>query len=158
MKNYQTIGIILVAVVLGYFLGMNFPVNKQVNSEISPFANQRFSGRNNQNGQTTAGANTTRGNMIQRTGGMTGSRPVNGEIIAIDDKSMTIKLPNNTSKIVLFDSGLIINKMATATATDLKVGEKVAAFGKENADGSMSVQNIQLNPQFQTAKPAVTNK
>lgn len=158
MKNYQTIGIVLVAVVLGYFLGMNFPLNKQVNNEASPFANQRFGGgRNNQNSVTGSKTNIV-GNMAPRTGTMGGSRPVSGEIIAIDDKSMTIKLQNDTSKIVLFDSGIIINKMTTGSATDLKVGEKVAAFGKENTDGSMTAQNVQLNPQFQMNRTGNTNK
>jgi len=40
----------------------------------------------------------------------------------------------------------VINKSEPASKTDLTVGEKVAAFGTENSDGSVTGQNIQLNP------------
>lgn len=164
-NNYQTVAMIVIAGVLGYFIGMNFPINKQTTAETSPFTNQRMVGRNGQNNQAAVGGSTVRGNTTRNNtqrGGMMGARPISGEIIALDDKSMTIKLTNSTSKIVLFDTGMIVNKMATGTATDLKVGGKVAAFGKENADGSMTAQNVQLDPQFQmnrngTGTPAPTN-
>lgn len=133
MKKYQTIGMVLAAIVLGYFLGMSFPIK-------------------NQNAVSRESKINMMGNMTPRAGAMGGSRPISGEIIAVDDKSITIKLQNDTSKIILFDSGIIINKMAKGAITDLKVGEKVAAFGSENTDGSMTAQNVQLNPQFQMNK------
>ena len=155
MKNYQTIVMVLVAAVLGYFVGMNFPINKQAGN--AQLANSGFGGRNmmqgsqNQTGNVRGGG-TGAGNAAAR-GGMMGARPVAGEIIALDDKSMTIKLDNNTSRIVLFDTGAIINKVDTGTAADLKVGEKVAAFGTQNTDGTMTAQNVQINPQFQIGTP-----
>lgn len=150
MKNYYVILIALITGVVGYFVGSNYPIAKQTTTDTSPFANQRMmGGRNGQNATGATGTRTaTPGNMAQR-GAMMGGRPVSGEILSIDDKSMTVKLTNNTSKIVMFDAGMIVNKMATGTATDMKVGEKVAAFGKENTDGTMTAQNVQLNPQFQ---------
>lgn len=74
-------------------------------------------------------------------------RPVNGEIISADEKSVTVKLPDGGSKIVILSEKTSINKAAEATKEDLKVGEKVAVFGSENTDGSVTAQNIQLNPQ-----------
>ncbi len=73
-------------------------------------------------------------------------RPVNGEIISADDKSITVKLTDGSSKIVLLSDKTEINKAGEATKVDLKVGEKVAVFGQQNSDGSVSAQNIQLNP------------
>ncbi|MGB9637307.1 MAG: DUF5666 domain-containing protein [Microgenomates group bacterium] len=75
-----------------------------------------------------------------------GFRPVNGEIISADDKSITVKLQDGSSKIVLVSDNTQINKAQQATKEDLKVGEKVAVFGTENSDGSVTAQNIQLNP------------
>lgn len=75
-----------------------------------------------------------------------GFRPLNGEIISSDDKSITVKLPDNSSKIVLFSEKMTINKAADASKEDLKVAEKVAVFGIENSDGSITAQTIQLNP------------
>lgn len=83
----------------------------------------------------------------QRDAGLQGFRPVNGEIISFDDKSITVKLQDGSSKIVLLTETTTISKTADATKIDdLKVGEKVAAFGTENSDGSVTAQSIQLNP------------
>lgn len=87
----------------------------------------------------------------QRTGtggNRMGFLPVNGEIIGSDDKSITVKLQDGSSKIVLFSDSTEINKAAEATKEDLKTGEKVAVFGQENSDGTVTAQNIQLNPEF----------
>lgn len=75
-------------------------------------------------------------------------RPVNGDIIASDDKSITVKLQDGSSKIVLFSNSTTINKASEATTADLTVGQKVTVFGMANSDGSVTAQNIQLNPVF----------
>jgi len=75
-----------------------------------------------------------------------GFRPVNGEIISADDKSITVKLQDGSSKIVIVPANTQINKAEQAGKEDLKAGEKVAVFGTENADGSVTAQSIQLNP------------
>src|SRR5205814_985122 len=73
-------------------------------------------------------------------------RPVTGEIIANDDKSITVKMSDGSTKIVLLSDKTIINTAVAGIKTDLKTGTKVAIFGTENADGSVSAANIQLNP------------
>lgn len=82
----------------------------------------------------------------QGQGSRQGFRPVNGEIISNDEKSITVKLQDGSSKIVLFSDKTEINKAATATKEDLKTGDKVMVVGTENSDGSVTAQNIQLNP------------
>ena len=73
-------------------------------------------------------------------------RPVNGEIISTDDKGVTVKLTDGSSKIVMISDTTSINNVTTATKKDLKVGEKVMVVGQTNSDGSVSAQNIQINP------------
>lgn len=73
-----------------------------------------------------------------------GFRPVNGEIIAVDDKSMTIKLQDGSSKIIILADTTAVNKSAEGSREDLKMGEKIGVFGTENSDGSVTAQNIQL--------------
>lgn len=90
----------------------------------------------------------TRMGLGQSQGNRTGFRPVNGEIINSDDKSITVKLQDGSSKIIILSDKTTINKAANATKNDLKTGEKVAVFGTENADGSITAQSIQLNPIF----------
>lgn len=83
-------------------------------------------------------------------GRMMGFRPVSGEIISSDDKSITVKLADGSSKIVLFSDKTAINKAETGSKTDLTVGTKVAVFGQDNSDGSVTAQNIQINPIIRT--------
>lgn len=75
-----------------------------------------------------------------------GNRPVAGDIIKSDTTSITVKLQDGSSKIVLVSDKTQINKASAATRADLNVGEKVAVFGQENPDGSVTAQNVQLNP------------
>ena len=89
--------------------------------------------------------NPTARNFGQRGQGF---KPVNGEIISQDDKSITVKLQDGSSKIILLTSTTTFNKSAEGSKADLKIGERVAVFGSENSDGSVTGQNIQLNPQF----------
>jgi hypothetical protein len=77
----------------------------------------------------------------------TNFRPVNGEIINTDDKSITVKMQDGSSKIVLFSDQTQINQATTAAKSDLKTGQIVAVFGTSNSDGSVTAQSIQLNPQ-----------
>jgi len=59
-------------------------------------------------------------------------------------------LQDGSSRIVIVSETTQINKAEQATKTDLKIGEKVAVFGQENSDGSVTAQNIQLNPTFRS--------
>jgi len=135
MKN-NSILLVIVALVIGlaggFFGGMKYQENKT--SSFGNDFNRRF----------TQGPNGSQNGQIQRN--RMGFRPVSGEIISADDKSITVKLQDGSSKIVLVNDKTTINKAEAAGKSDLKTGEKVAVFGTENSDGSVSAQNIQLNP------------
>ena len=51
-----------------------------------------------------------------------------------------------SSKIIILTDSTAINKSAEGTREDFKTGEKIGVFGTENSDGSITAQNIQLNP------------
>ncbi len=129
MKNSTVIIAILVAIIVGggaFLGGMKYQQSRQ-RSNFRQFMGQP-------------------GQRLGNGGGRLGFRPVNGEIISSDDKSITVKLQDGSSKIVLISDQTLINKAAEANKKDLKAGEKVTVFGQENSDGSITAQNIQINP------------
>ncbi len=95
----------------------------------------------------------------------TNGRPVLGEIIGKDDKSVTVKTADGGSKIILFSTNTSVSKTSDGTRDDLAVGTTVGVFGTENPDKSITAQNIQINPQFrmssgsaQTREPRTMNR
>ena len=133
MKNKPYVITILVAIAiaaLGFFAGVKY-------QEITASSGKtwQYQGRAaNAGGQGRGG---------QRGGGMT-----IGEIIGQDDKSVTIKLDDGSSKIIFLSDNAVIAKTDTAAKGDLKTGVRVGVFGTTNSDGSITAQNVQLNPQF----------
>ena len=97
--------------------------------------------RPNFGGQFQRTDNTPQGNRL-------GGRPVTGEIISQDDKSITVKMTDGSTKIVILADSTSYTKTDTGSKADLKVGSQVGVFGTDNSDGSITAQNIQLNPQF----------
>jgi hypothetical protein len=148
MKNNLIIGVFIALVIgggIGFFAGMQYQKSKLTDMIT-------FNGRGIMNDQRQANRQFT-----QRMGGPnSGNRPVTGEIIDSDDKSITVKLSDGSSKIIIIDSKTSINKSAEGSLADLKKGEKVAAFGISNSDGSINAVNIQLNPQIRVFNPSVT--
>ncbi len=129
-KSLTIILAILIAVAGagGFFAGMKYQQTRQSALSGGQFTrNGRFGG----------------GNGTQIGSGMSAVR---GSILNTDSGSVTVKLRDGSSKIILFSDATIITKSATGSAVDLKTGEMVTAFGKINADGSITAQNIQLNP------------
>lgn len=83
----------------------------------------------------------------QRSGSDTQAfTPVMGQIISQDSDSITVKLQDESSKIVLLSSDTSISKMDKGSKSDLKNGQRVRVIGTENSDNSVTAQNIELNP------------
>lgn len=104
-------------------------------------------------GQAGDGQNVGRRVNGQGFGGM-----VNGEILNQDDKSITVKMRDGSSKIVFYSSSTSIGKTTEGAATDLVVGKQVLVQGTANTDGSVTAQNIQIRPEQSTTQPVVPVK
>jgi type 1 fimbria pilin len=131
MKNNMIAIIAVVALMVG--AGGFFAGTKYQQGRRGQFAGQ-FSG---QQGDHT--------NQFRQGSGL-GLWPVNGEIISQDDKSITVKLQDGSSKIILLTDTTAINKSAEGSKADLKTGERVMVIGKVNSDGSVTADSISLNP------------
>jgi hypothetical protein len=135
LKNTIIIAVLvlIVAGAGGFIVGMKYQQSKQ------PTFSRQFNGQiNGQQGQRVGIGQNGQNRM--------GFQPVNGEIINSDASSITVKLQDGSSKIVLYSDKTLINKSSSGATADLKVGEKVAVFGQTNTDGSVTAQSIQLNP------------
>lgn len=128
MKN-STLVMGIIAIVFaagGFFGGLTYQKSKTPTNARGQFA---AAGQNGRAGGARAG------------GGM-----VAGTILSMDATSMTVKLADNSSKIVILGSTATFAKSTDGTIADLKVGDRVSAFGTTNTDGSVTAQSVQINP------------
>jgi hypothetical protein len=127
--------LLLIGLGAGFFGGIQYR-NYQISRTRGNFGTngtfQRFTGT--PNGQ---------GNGAQFRAGA-----VSGSILSMDSNSITVKMADGSSKIVLFSPSTTYSNTVSANQSDLKVGSEVAVFGTPNSDGSVTATNIQINPQF----------
>lgn len=141
-KNIAIIAVVAIAVAGGAFYGGmtyakgktpsvgNFPGGQNLTAE----QRQQFM----QNGGGFGGGGMRGANV---DGGFAG-----GEIISMDDKSITVKLADGGSKIIFLSDSTTISKMTDGTKDDLVVGKQVTVNGTANSDGSVTAQTVQIRP------------
>ena len=81
-----------------------------------------------------------------RRGGVSSANFIMGEITNKDDKSITVKSRDGSSRFIFFSGTTQISKSTTGTTDDLLVGKEINANGTLNSDGSMTAQMIQIRP------------
>jgi len=105
----------------------------------------------------SAPAQTGAGQRAQSAGGFGANRTgvrgagqngnfAGGQIIAKDATSITVKLQDNSSKIVFVSSSTSVIKSAQGSLNDLTVGENATVTGTANSDGSITAQSVQVRP------------
>lgn len=126
-KNFLIYAILAVIIVGGgaFYGGMKYQQTRR------PSANSRFP-----NGIRPSG------NFGNRQGG----NFIAGSIIAKDDKSITVKSQDGSTKIVYFSNSTTVGKSTTGSSSDLNTGDNVTVNGTNNADGTVAATNIQIRP------------
>lgn len=140
MKN----NIVLMGIITVVLAGLAFYGGMQYQKSQTPSFNRDFTRNGSRPGMMAGG--DTNSSLGPRDGSI---RPIAGEIISIDNESMTVKLEDGNSKIVLLSNSTNINKAEKMSLDDLKAGDTVSIFGTTNDDGSVYAQNIQMNPVMQ---------
>jgi len=144
--------VIATAVVVGggaFFGGMKYAESKSPRGRVSQadFQNlQNLSPEERQQRLQELGANAGGFRGRSGSGQRGGGGFTAGEIIAKDDKSITVKLQSGGSKIVFLSDSTEITKSAAGTLSDLEVGKNISVNGTANSDGSVTAQTIQLRP------------
>lgn len=118
-------------------------------------------------GRSSASAKSTfaGGTGFARGGaGTTGARGaggglVTGQIISAASGSVTVKLANGNTQIILLGDSTQIMKTAVGSASDLSAGTNVVVTGTTNSDGSLTAQSVQIRPAGSSSfggRPATT--
>jgi len=146
--------VIATAVVVGggaFFGGMKYAESKSPRGRLSQadFQNlQNLSPEERQQRLQELGANAGARFRGGAGGGQRGGGGFTvGEIIAKDDKSVTVKLQNGGSKIIFLSDSTEITKSAAGALSDLEIGKNISVNGSTNSDGSVTAKTIQLRPQ-----------
>ncbi len=116
--------------------------------------------KNNRNfgqGQLFDGSKMGMMGNLKNSGRGLGSGFNNGEVLSIDDKSIIIKLPSGGSKSILYSDSTKVYKSVEGALTDINTGDRIMVIGKNNTDGSVSAESIQIQ-QVQPVEIAPTEK
>lgn len=139
-KEYIIFAIVLIVAIGGSFFG---GMKYQESKTGARFGQMQFGQM--QNGQKgTAGIPMTR-----QKGGLIG-----GEILSMDEKSITLKDRSGGSRIVFFSGSTQYLKSVSGTVQDIGVGSNITVTGDQNSDGSVTAKIIQISSQ---AVPSNTN-
>ncbi len=137
--NTKIIAFVLAIVIVGggaFYAGMQYGKSKTSANGPAGFANltaEQRQARIQQFGGTNGGGNRN------GDGGF-----IAGEILAKDDKSITIKLTDGGSKIIFLSDTTEISKNEKGSKDDLAVGKQIMVNGDQNDDGSYNAKTIRL--------------
>lgn len=149
-KKIGIISIVVIAIAGGAFYGGMTYAKRKAPSVGNFLGGQNLTAQQRQqfmqNGGGFGGGGMRGANAA---GGFTG-----GEIISMDDKSITVKLQDGGSKIIFLSDSTTISKMTDGTKDDLVVGKQVMVNGTNNSDGSLTAQNVQIRPNLSNAGQA----
>jgi uncharacterized protein YneF (UPF0154 family) len=133
-KNLILILIVLIIVGAGgFFGGMKYGESQALKNLTPEKMREIFQ----QGGQTFQG-------QRQRTG----QNFVLGQVISKDEKSLTIKLADGSTKIVFFSQSTQISKATEGSIEDIEIGKEVSVTGTQNEDGSLTARTIQISPRL----------
>src|SRR3989338_538032 len=141
MKKQKIFIAVVLAVVVsggvGFYGGMKYQSGKAPAASLDQQA--RFVG----SGTSFGGATCATRGIRTVGGGLT-----TGEVLAKDDKSLTIKLRDGGSKIIFFTPETPVTQTTSASREEVAVGKTVTVVGIANPDGSVTASSIQLSPEF----------
>lgn len=86
--------------------------------------------------------------FFQREGQTTQMRErvLSGEVISKDEKSLTLKLPDGSTRIVFISDSTKVSKMVKGNLNDIEPGKQVLIIGSQTTEGTFFADQIQLSP------------
>jgi hypothetical protein len=80
----------------------------------------------------------------QRGAGRNGGGFVSGTVLKQDATSITVKMPDGSTKIIFVPSSAKVQMSVDGKLTDVAIGKTVMVNGTTNSDGSVTASNIQI--------------
>lgn len=140
--NQKLIAVAAVALAIGaaggYFAGTS--VSKQADSRRPGQFAANFDGT--RMGDRTGTGMTARGGTGRNLG------LTRGEVLQVGEGSLTVKLPDGGSRVVLFDDSVQVTSCSAGDSSLLQAGQQVMANGSVGSDGSVAAQTIQIVPEW----------
>ena len=81
----------------------------------------------------------------QQGAGKRGAGMVAGEIVRIDDDTITVKVGTDGSRLILLSDATAVNACGPATTNALEVGKQIMVNGTTGDDGSVTAKTIQIS-------------
>lgn len=136
--------IVLICVVVA---GLSFFAGYQVGKGKAQIPAAQMGQGNMVNQRATESTSPNRGTQNRPTGNQ-GMQPVAGEIISLDDNTLTIKAQDGSSKIVILSDSTKVNLTTEGSTADLETGVQVTVIGTANRDGSVTAQSVAIGSGF----------
>ncbi len=153
-KQYAIIaGIIIVIGVAAFFGGVKYAKSSKPAENFGNLtAEQRQQFR-----AGIGGSGNRAGGGLGRTG-TPGGQATSGEVINKDDKSITVRLADNSTKIVYYSASTTVGKMTSGSTNDVTNGTQVMVLGTTNAQGIITAQSIQIRPNLPVINSSSTQR
>lgn len=132
MNKTASISIVLIiaALGLGFFGGMEYQMHK---TRTFSFGSANFTGGGRFR-QVFNGSGQDKQNFI----------PLRGQVVSTDNNTLTLKLTDGSTKLVILSGSTVFQKMSTASAADLKKGTTITVVGKQDTGGTLTAQNVSI--------------
>jgi hypothetical protein len=147
MNKNHYIAVLAIVIIVGggaFYGGMQYGASKTKATQVAARGN--FGGGAGANGGQRSSQGGQNGGQRMAGGANVSGGFVNGSIISKDDKSITVKTQDGSSKIIFFSDSTTVGKATSGSVSDLSTGQQVMVSGKANSDGSIAAQNIQIRP------------
>ncbi len=126
-KKFDLVTLIIVTIsmgIAGFFWGLLYQKNKGIKSQMGEMGRQ------------------VRGMTKQRSG-FQGKQSVSGEVVSVDENTITVKTSDGGSKVIVYTNDIKVDKTTEGAIADVVTGTNITTFGSES-NGTVVAERISV--------------